>query len=81
MTLKFDKTQTGDISICIYDGTHTIAFSYVELIKKIMANEVIETDYSSSIKEDERKQIDELLIEIKGIAFPKSGKDTSPTLF
>ena len=81
MTLKFDKTPNGDISICIYEGTNILPFSYVELIKKIMANDIIETDYSSSITEDERKQIDELITEIRGVVHPKSESDAPPSLF
>lgn len=81
MTLKFDKTPNGDISICIYDGTNTLPFSYVELIKKIMANDVIETDYSSLITEDEYKQIDELIAEIRDVVHPKNESDATPSLF
>lgn len=81
MTLKFDKTPNGDISICIYDGINTLPFSYVELIKKIMANDVIETDYSSLITEDEYKQIDELIAEIRNVMHPKSESDATPSLF
>ncbi|MDE6643150.1 MAG: hypothetical protein K2K27_03535 [Muribaculaceae bacterium] len=46
-----------------------------------MANDIIETDYSSSITEDEHKQIDELITEIECVVHPKSESDATPSLF
>lgn len=70
MTLKFDRTPNGDISICIYEGTNMRPFSYIELINKLMARENIESDFSEQITDEEKKQIEELLLEIKNIVNP-----------
>lgn len=70
MTLKFDRTPNGDISICIYEGTNMRQFSYIELINKLMARENIESDFSEQITDEEKKQIEELLLEIKNIVNP-----------
>lgn len=74
MTLQFDKNQGGDISICIYDGASSKPFSYIELISRLMAKENVEFAFTESINEDEKKQITDLLLEIKEIISP-SPKD------
>lgn len=80
MTLKFDRTKEGDISICVYDGTVSHPFSYTELIKKLMDKEIIETDYSDVIKSDEKDQIEQLISEIRRIVNPDTKID-EPNLF
>lgn len=70
MTLKFDRTPNGDISICIYEGTNMRPFSYIELINKLIARENIESNFSEQINDEEKKQIEELLLEIKNIVNP-----------
>lgn len=77
MTLQFDKNQDGDISICIYDGSLSKPFSYIELISRLMAKENIESAFTESINEDEKKQIIDLLVEIKEIVSPSPKDNTS----
>lgn len=80
MTLKFDRTKDGNISIIVYTGTNSHSFSYTELIGSLMDNEIIETDYSAEITAEEKVQIESLISEIRGIVTPDL-KGDEPNLF
>lgn len=55
-------------------------FSYIELFKKLIAKESIESDFSEQINDEEKKQIEGLLLEIKNIVNP-TDSDSIPNLF
>ena len=68
MKLVFKKNEAGDISVGMFVGTGTMQFSYVEMIKALIASEPLDAEFDGSISEEEQKQIKEVLSEIEATA-------------
>lgn len=68
MNLKFSKNATKDIEVLVQIGTNQNHFSYIDMIKSLLAGETLDTEFSEDISMDEKKQIQELIGKIKNIA-------------
>lgn len=68
MNLKFSKNATKDIEVLVQMGTSQTTFSYIDMIKTLLAGETLDTEFSEDISGDEKKQIEELIEKIKNIA-------------
>lgn len=68
MNLKFSKNATKDIEVLMQIGTSQKPFSYIDMIKSLLAGETLDTEFSEDISGDEKKQIEELIGKIKNIA-------------
>lgn len=73
MKLLFKKNENGDVSVTMFKGTADAQFSYIEMIKALLAGEALDSDYDDSISKDEQAQINDVLREIENIA--KEAKD------
>lgn len=73
MKLLFKKNENGDVSVTMFKGTADAQFSYIEMIKALLAGEALDSDYDDSISKDEQAQINDVLKEIENIA--KEAKD------
>ena len=74
MNLKFSKNATKDIEVLVQIGTNQKPFSYIDMIKSLLAGETLDTEFSEDISENEKKQIEELIGKIKNIAgIPTTG--------
>lgn len=71
MKLIFKKNEKDDVEVTMFKGTMGISFSYIEMIKCLIAGESLDSDFHESITEDEKVQIEEVLKEIETIACPK----------
>ncbi len=65
MKLIFTKTENGDINVLIQKGTITEPFSYLEMLKQLLDNNVIDEPDFNSFEEIEKERIKELLDKIK----------------
>ena len=74
MKLVFKKNEAGDVAVDMFVGTATAQFSYIEMIKALMAGETLDAVFDESISEEEQKQINEVLSEIEATA-----KEEAPT--
>lgn len=61
MNLKFSKNATKDIEVLVQIGTNQKPFSYIDMIKSLLAGETLDTEFSEDISGDEKKQIEELI--------------------
>lgn len=55
----------------MFKGTAEIQFSYIEMIKALIAGESLDTDFSETISDEEKKQIEEVIQEIETITMSK----------
>ena len=65
MKLVFRKNEAGDVSVDMFVGTGAVQFSYIEMIKALIAGEALDADFDESISDDEQKQIKGVLSEIE----------------
>lgn len=65
MKLRFSKNEAQDIEISILKGVDNLQFSYVTMIKSLMNNEELATEFDETISADEKSQIESLINEIK----------------
>lgn len=68
MKLVFKKNENGDVSVIMFKGTAEAPFSYIEMIKALLAGEVLDRDYDESISKEEQTQINDVLKEIENTA-------------
>lgn len=68
MKLVFKKNENGDVSVIMFKGTAEAQFSYIEMIKALLAGEVLDRDYDESIAKEEQTQINDVLKEIENTA-------------
>ena len=68
MKLVFKKNKNGDVSVTMFKGTAEAQFSYIEMIKALLASEALDSDYDESISMDEQTQINDVLKEIENTA-------------
>ena len=55
----------------MFKGTVEIQFSYIEMIKALIAGEPLDADFSETISDEEKKQIEEVIQEIESITMSK----------
>lgn len=65
MKLIFTRTENGDINVLIQKGTTTESFSYLEMLKQLLDNNVIDEPEFNGFEEIEKEKIKELLNKIK----------------
>lgn len=63
MKLHFDKNEKGDILVQIEKGTTLVDFDYVEMIKQLMTENRIETEWGD-LELAEKAKLQELLDKI-----------------
>lgn len=68
MKLVFKKNENGDISVTMFKGTAEAQFSYIEMIKALLAGEALDRDYDENISKEEQVQINDALKEIENTA-------------
>ena len=68
MKLVFKKNENGDVSVTMFKGTAEAQFSYIEMIKALLAGEALDRDYDESISKEEQTQINNVLKEIEHTA-------------
>lgn len=71
MKLVFKKNENGDVLVTMFKGTAEAQFSYIEMIKALLAGETLERDYDESISKEEQTQINDVLKEIENTAIEK----------
>jgi hypothetical protein len=80
MKLIFKKNDTGDMKVTMFKGTAEIPFSYIELIKALLAGEALDSDFDESIPEEEQAQINDVLREIETTAIETSDEGAGTKL-
>lgn len=78
MKLLFKKNENGDVSVTMFKGTAEAQFSYIEMIKTLIAGEPIDADFDESIAEEEKQQINDVLKEIENTAKEKDDAEAEP---
>ena len=68
MKLVFKKNENGDISVTMFKVTAEAQFSYIEMIKALLAGEALDRDYDENISKEEQVQINDVLKEIENTA-------------
>lgn len=76
MKLKFDKGANGEISVVINEGTETLDFSYITLIKGLLNKQDVTCEFTGAVEAEEQKQILELMAEINKLAKPDENNST-----
>ena len=74
MKLIFKKNESGDVEVTMFKGTAEIPFSYIEMIKALLAGEALDRDFDKSISDDEQAQINDVLKEIGATAKEKENE-------
>lgn len=70
MILKFSKNANHDVEVVILKGAENLPFSYTALIKSLLDKEEVKTEFTEEILENERQQIDSLIVDINNIVNP-----------
>ena len=80
MKLVFKKNENGDVSVTMFKGTAETQFSYIEMIKALLAGEALDSDCDESISKEEQAQINDVLKEIETTAIetPEEDSGTEP---
>ena len=76
MKLVFKKNENGDVSVTMFKGTAEAQFSYIEMIKALLAGEALDCGFDESISKEEQAQINDVLKEIETTAIETSEEDT-----
>lgn len=76
MKLVFKKNENGDVSVTMFKGTTEEQFSYIEMIKALLAGESLDRDYDKSISNEEQAQINDVLKEIENTATETMAENT-----
>lgn len=76
MKLVFKKNENGDVSVIMFKGNAEAQFSYIEMIKALLAGEVLDRDYDESISKEEQTQINDVLKEIENTAVETMAENT-----
>ncbi len=76
MKLVFKKNENGDVAVIMFKGTAEAQFSYIEMIKALLAGEVLDRDYDESISKEEQTQINDVLKEIENTAVETMAENT-----
>lgn len=84
MKLVFKKNEATDVEVTMFIGTAEVPFSYIEMIKALLAGEPLDSDFDDSIAPEEQILIKEVLDEIVAAAKendaeePESEDETEP---
>lgn len=78
MKLTFKKNDATDVVVTMFKGTAETPFSYIEMIKGLLAKEPLDSEFDESITEEEQKQIKEVLAEIEAIAKEEKPAEAAP---
>ena len=76
MKLVFNKKENGEVSVAMVKGTAEAEFSYIEMIKALLAGEALDRDYDESISKEEQAQINDVLKEIENTAIETMTENT-----
>lgn len=76
MKLVFKKDENGDVSVTMFKGTAETQFSYIDMIKALLAGEALDCDYDASISQEEQMQITCVLKEIENTAIETKAENT-----
>lgn len=68
MKLIFKKNESADVEVTMFDGTAETSFSYIEMIKGLMAKKPLDSEFDETITDEEKTQIQAVLSEIEAIA-------------
>lgn len=79
MTVKFDKNENGEIIVSVTEGTDTLQFSYIEMIKQLLNKKSVSISFSDQILAEEKSQIEELFDKINRLAIPTENNTTEQT--
>jgi hypothetical protein len=67
MKLIFNKEDNNDITVKIQQGTIPIEFTYTEMIKQLLENNIIDDTDFGNLTEDEQKNLKDMLDKISNI--------------
>ena len=76
MKLVFKKNEAQEVAVTMFKGTAEIQFSYIEMIKALLAGEPLDRDFDESFSEEEQAQINAVLQEIENTS--KENNETEP---
>lgn len=76
MKLVFKKNEAQEVAVTMFKGTAEIQFSYIEMIKALLAGEPLDRDFDENFSEEEQAQINEVLQEIENTS--KENNETEP---
>ncbi len=67
MKLIFNKEENNDITVKIQQGTVAVDFTYTEMIKQLLKDNIIdETDFGN-LSDDEKESLEEMLNKVSDI--------------
>ena len=76
MKLVFKKNEAQEVVVTMFKGTAEIQFSYIEMIKALLAGEPLDRDFDENFSEEEQAQINAVLQEIENTS--KENNETEP---
>ena len=76
MKLVFKKNEAQEVAVTMFKGTAEIQFSYIEMIKALLASEPLDRDFDENFSEEEQAQINAVLQEIENTS--KENNETEP---
>ncbi len=76
MKLVFKKNKAQEVAVTMFKGTSEIQFSYIEMIKALLAGEPLDRDFDENFSEEEQVQINAVLQEIENTS--KENNETEP---
>ncbi len=76
MKLVFKKNEAQEVVVTMFKGTAEIQFSYIEMIKALLAGEPLDRDFDKSFSEEEQVQINAVLQEIESTS--KENNENEP---
>ena len=76
MKLVFKKNEAQEVAVTMFKGTAEIQFSYIEMIKALLAGEPLDRDFDENFSEEEQAQINAVLQEIENTS--KENNETEP---
>ena len=79
MKLIFKKNDAADIEVSMFLGTAEAPFSYIEMIKSLIAGEPLDHQFHETISDEEKEQIIEVLKEIEKLAEAKKTTEEQVT--
>ena len=78
MKLLFKKNEAQEVGVTMFKGTAEIQFSYIEMIKALLAGEPLDRDFDENFSEEEQAQINAVLHEIENTSKEKGETEPDP---
>ena len=78
MKLVFKKNEAQEVAVTMFKGTAEIQFSYIEMIKALLAGEPLDRDFDDNFTEEEQAQINAVLQEIENTSKEKGETEPEP---